>query len=494
VLGAVIVAIGALWWAGLREGTPWGDDWAMYVRHAKNLATGRAYADAPLIPNPYFPTYAPHTYPPGFPAMLVPIYLLFGVDIALLKTPVVVSFVLSLGVAAVYYRTRLSTVAALLLVLAVGLDPVNWELKDYILADFPFMLAILVCAWAIDAYYTASAGRGRHWIAIGAAIYAAYSIRTLGLLFLPALLAYELLTRRRIGTRFWIVAGTFVVLAAAEAVTLRWDTSYLTMVTHYGRMGAGGVWSDVVARAAHYRRASWDLWTMGRPPTTWFPLYADGLLVLGGAGLVRRMATRLSPVELFVLGYLVTIFLFPGYQGVRFLSPLLPFFFAYVLGVVDAVRRPLKLPFARSESSLKLPFARSGSSLRYAAFAIVLAPLALSYASFYGAARWDGIADGAHTPAARALFGYVRDRTPADAVFVVGKPRAFSLYTDRPAAVYHEGGTEDEWVAFMKRIGTRYVVTGMARVDRFDEWVRRDVAHFRLVYESGGLGLFEARL
>jgi hypothetical protein len=404
--------------------------------------------------------------------MLVPIYLLFGIDLAVLKLPVLVSFVLALVVAAAYYRPRLSAIGVVLLLLAVGLAPVNWELKDYILADFPFMLAILVCAWAIDTWYTASGGLPAHWIAIGVAIYAAYSMRTLGVLFVPVLLAYEVVTRRRIGVRLWVVAGTFAALAAAEALALRWDTGYLAMFTHYAPMSAGGVWADVVARVARYRGHSWDLWTWGRPPTTWFPLYADALLALGAVGLVRSMAIRASPVELFVLAYVATIFLFPGYQGVRFLCPLLPFFFAYVFGLVDAVRRPI---------------------LKYAALAIVAAPLALSYASFHRGARWDAIADGAHTPAARALFDYVRNHTPADAVFVVGKPRAFSLYTDRPAAVYHEWGTEDEWASFMKRIGTRYVVTGMPSVDRFDDWVRRDGADFRLVYERGDLRLFEAR-
>jgi hypothetical protein len=471
-LVAAIVAVGAFWCASIRAGTPWGDDWAMYVRHAVNLASGTAYDDTRFIGNPHFPTYAPRIYPPGLPLMLLPIYRAFGIDLTALKAPVILSFVLALGAAALYYGRELSRLAVLLLVLGVGFNPVNWELKDYIVADFPFMLAVLLCAWMIDTYYTPGRGGAGHAALIGLGIYAAYAMRTLGILWLPALLVHDLLARRTVTKRFGIVAATFLALALAQLLVVPWDASYLEMLAYYRDLSPREIWSHVMGRAALYRVASWDLWTMEQARPAWLRVYSDVLFVLAAAGLVKRMVTRLSAVELFVVGYLLTIFVFPGFQGVRFLTPLLPFVFAYVLGPLDGVDRP---------------------AARFALLAVLAIPLGWSYGSFYGTAPWSRSPAGAHMEAAQALFRHVREHTAPDAVFVVGKPRVFSLYTDRRAGVYHEPENPLELIGYMRSIGTRYVVTGMPESPRFDGWVRGDTEHFHLVYEAGGLGLFETR-
>ncbi len=472
LLALAIAAIGVFWFASIRAGTPWGDDWAMYVHHAKNLASGRAYDDTGFIHNPHFPTYAPRTYPPGFPLMLVPLYATFGVHFTALKIPVIASFVLALLAVAVYYRRDMSPAAILLIVLCVGLNPVNWELKEYILADFPFMLFVMLAAPAIDRLYTLPQPGARHGALIGLCIYAAYSTRTVGALFIPSLLVFDLLARQRVTRQFVVVTATFVSLAVLQSLVLPPDTGYLAMFAHYREMGPREIWADVVARAAHYRLAAADLWTMGQGRPEARRIYSDLFFALATAGLVIRMAMRLSPVDVFVTTYVLTIFVFPGFQGIRFLSPILPFAFAYVVGLVDRVPR---------------------LAVRWALLAVLIGPLGCFYGFFYGNAEWRSSPAGPHTPAARALFEYVRNHTAEDAVFIVGKPRALSLYTDRKAAVYHEPGDKTELIRYMRDSGARYVVTGIPDNPGFDEWVSNDKAHFRQVYETGGLRLFEAR-
>src|SRR5215218_8467038 len=51
-------------------GHAWGDDWAQYILHARNLLTGAPYGETGYIFNPDNPSVGPSTYPPGVPFLL----------------------------------------------------------------------------------------------------------------------------------------------------------------------------------------------------------------------------------------------------------------------------------------------------------------------------------------------------------------------------------------------------------------------------------------
>jgi len=69
VVVVVIAVVAAVHVAVLRSGHDWGDDFAMYCLHARNLAEGRAYAATGYIYNPSYPQVGPPTYPPIAPLL-----------------------------------------------------------------------------------------------------------------------------------------------------------------------------------------------------------------------------------------------------------------------------------------------------------------------------------------------------------------------------------------------------------------------------------------
>ena len=75
----VAALIGLFYLATIRPGHAWGDDFAQYIHHARNLATGVPYAATGYIYNPYNPTIGPRTYPPGFPLLLAPVVKLLPI-------------------------------------------------------------------------------------------------------------------------------------------------------------------------------------------------------------------------------------------------------------------------------------------------------------------------------------------------------------------------------------------------------------------------------
>src|ERR1700742_4260616 len=70
-------------------------DWAMYVMHARNIATGHAYADTVYVYQPETAMYGASTYPSGYALLLTPVYALFGVNILAFK--IVTDLALSLS-------------------------------------------------------------------------------------------------------------------------------------------------------------------------------------------------------------------------------------------------------------------------------------------------------------------------------------------------------------------------------------------------------------
>src|SRR5689334_21022175 len=95
-----IVAFGGAYLATLRAGQEWGDDFGLYVAHARNIVEGRPYDDTGYIYNPQNAVVSPRSYPPVFPLLLAPVYRLRGLDLTAMKAFVVLLFAATLGVLA----------------------------------------------------------------------------------------------------------------------------------------------------------------------------------------------------------------------------------------------------------------------------------------------------------------------------------------------------------------------------------------------------------
>jgi hypothetical protein len=67
----LLAVLALIYVATIRRGHLWGDDFALYISHARNLATGQPYAQTGYIYNPSVVNYSPRSYPPIFPLLLV---------------------------------------------------------------------------------------------------------------------------------------------------------------------------------------------------------------------------------------------------------------------------------------------------------------------------------------------------------------------------------------------------------------------------------------
>jgi hypothetical protein len=149
---ALILATGAFYIATIREGHSWGDDFAMYIHHAKNLAYGNAYADTGYIYNPNYPDIGPRAFPPLFPLLLAPVYRIMGLDLGAMKALNIVLFLVFLFVLYLLFRPELPFSYVLAILSALALNPYIWALKDQVISEFLFLTIIVLKFHSVASY------------------------------------------------------------------------------------------------------------------------------------------------------------------------------------------------------------------------------------------------------------------------------------------------------------------------------------------------------
>ena len=217
-LAIVLLLVGTVYFSTIRPGHDWGDDFSMYIIHARNIALRQPYTQTGYLLDPEITLQAwPASYPPVFPLLLAPVYRAFGLNYLALKILVQAILLLSLCPYYVLARLRgLSPLASSLVVGAFGLSALMLQVKESILAEGPYML---VAGAALVAMVVAYERRwdetkpARSAMVIVCLTLLAYGTRTVGLTLVIAFGAYELWRARRI-RRF----GVYVLGGLAAAL------------------------------------------------------------------------------------------------------------------------------------------------------------------------------------------------------------------------------------------------------------------------------------
>ena len=139
----VTLTSGALLYGTLTDGHNWGDDFASYIMQAESLAEGtpRAFVETNrfAIENSTHPI-GPNAYPWGFPLLLAPCRVAFGLNLFALKIAGALSYLLFLVVLWFGFRRTHSPFWRLCLVGIFALNPTMLVFADNILPDLPFYL------------------------------------------------------------------------------------------------------------------------------------------------------------------------------------------------------------------------------------------------------------------------------------------------------------------------------------------------------------------
>lgn len=470
IMLAVIIAVVGIWHAlTIRPGHDWGDDFAMYIQHAKNIATGVDYQSSHFIYNPTYPMQPP-SYPPLLPVLLAPVYRLVGLDLDAMKRALIPVFLASLVAFAALWRNRLTPWGLVAAVAVVGFNPYFWSFKDNILSDVPFLLFTSLALLAADHAGRQPRPRARDGLLVAAAVCLAYGARTAALVLIPTVIGYDLVRWRRLT---WL-SGCTVLLVAALVLVQR-----LTL----GALGSALLFDPrpavVANNALRYAAAFGVPWWNGVNLALSAALMAAivGLAAIGYVLAWRRVAS----VDLFVPLYSLLILAWGAFQGTRFLIPLIPFAVGYAFMAIDSLQR------------LGRPRLRQGL------LAALLIAVTLSYAGRYTHLDFGPLQRGIGAPQTVALFGFLREATPDDAVIAFITPRAAALFTERWSTAFGAMPDDREFLAFLARQGVTYLVIGPPDLEPQSQAdarraVQRHAACFEVAYQNADFSVYRVTL
>jgi 4-amino-4-deoxy-L-arabinose transferase-like glycosyltransferase len=436
ILGTIVL-LGGIHLATLREGHEWGDDFSLYVAHARNLVEGRAYTDTGYVYNPHNSIVSPRSYPPLFPLLLAPVYSTFGMDLTAMKAFVIVLFMLLLGVLAVVAGERLPLPYVLGFLVLFALNPYVWQHKDRLLSETPFMLFAFLALFLADKALERQGPRSRclAWgLLAGLVAYLACATRTVGVVLVPSILVVQFLRWRRLGL-------------ASLAITAACAVGVVTQSLLLGHNGNASYLDQLVFDPLRFARIAVSLvkgiggfFENGYSQVAGVFLYG-GLALLAVSGYVARLRDRPTVHEAFAVLYLLLLVIWPAAESdPRFLLPILPFF---LLFVAEGVQRLRATPLGRLQTSFALGLA---------------AAVLVSYAGWYSRLDLGPVRDGVTTPESVALFDWIRTRTEGEDVFLFQKPRALALYTGRRTLAHHRTSSDDSLWQLLNSSGVTHVV------------------------------------
>jgi hypothetical protein len=469
--GGIILCLGAVYLGTVRPGHDWGDDFGLYLRHARNLAEGLPYGDTGYVYNPALASLSPRTYPPVFPLLLAPVYAGAGLDLVALKVEVILLLLVFLWVMYRVVRHDLPLPCVLATLLLIGLNPYVWVHRDRLLSEIPFLLFTgLALLWLdrADKPTRPLSSRVRYTLLAGAAVFLAYGTRSIGIVLVPAVVLHELLRRRKPGLVSAGVVLTFALGVLLQRALLPFDGSYLDQLR--------------VDPAVYLRNAAGVPQALGVFLDNGYfalprVLLLGLLLVLAAAGYRHRWRTRRTACEVLVVLYGLAVVAWPSAQGdPRFLLPLLPLWLMYAWHGLTAVAARLRRP----ELARRLAVGLTG---------VVLACYAGRYTQLEGGPRREGIGKAETT----ALFDFVRAHTEPDAVLLFQKPRALALFTGRRASAHHTPPSDRDLWRYLDAIGATHVVVGRVFPDShayLQPFVARHPGRLRAVYANADFTVY----
>jgi hypothetical protein len=436
VVAAVILVAAICYAATLTSGHVFvNDDFAAYVMHARNLVEGNPYSDIGYIPNPDAMWISPSSgYPPIYPAILAPIYWLFGLNLHAFKIATIFCFVGFLSVYAELIESEIGSVATAILILLLSFNPVFWEQREFILSEFPYLLFSFAALLAIERVYAVlerdeiKVGRV---VLVSALLYCAYGTRTIGVALLFGLIAADLVKFRR-PSRFLIcVLALTGFLVGVQTLLLTSPKGYASAF-HFSL-------HTIAVNTIYYGKTLSYVWDNGFSKVFQIVL-ALAFTAAATLGYLKSLWRERGAKEFYLLAYVAVLLAWNSEIGLRGLLPILPLYLFYGVRECSRLLEGARLP------------------VRVIAAGAFVGIVAVSYA---GKIRHEAALPADPNVAdadAESMFEYVRAHSSPEDVLVFSKPRSLALFTDRRVAALSPDQNQAQQLAFLNSIHATILV------------------------------------
>jgi len=430
----------------LTRGHLWGDDFAAYLMQAKSITNGSMQT---FIEHNTFTIMesseqiGPFAYPWGFPLLLVPAYILFGIDPLLLKLPGLLTYIVFLLAFFFMIKRRFTLTESLLTVSLFAFNPELLHFVDNILSDIPFLLLSTLSILLAD--MTVHETRRKHRLVLaagtGASIFGAFFFRTQGLILLGSLLLFQAIQfLRQREQRKKIISDSLLIVAV---FSILWGISTLIFPggqTSYLALYAGFSLELFFDNIPYYSNIFSQFFSTLPGISFVFGIFVVFFFI----GLISRFMEDLLFV-IYSFLYLLVLWSWPERQGYRFLFPLLPLFIYFAL---KGMRTMIQKIGGEQKALLQ--------KTEYAFLSLMVVLLAYNAGNYaYINLRDHREINGPFDPFSMETYAFIKDNTPSDSVIVFFKPRAMRLMTDRDSIALTDCDRipTGDYLALSKKVG-----------------------------------------
>ncbi|WP_353432643.1 hypothetical protein [Polynucleobacter sp. MWH-UH23A] len=415
----------------------WGDDFAQYIWQALTIVYG-GYAEFMqtntfIINNSSF-VIGSITYPWGVPLVLSLIYRVNGMDLIAFKYLGFFSYLLFLLTIYIGFLKYFPKKICLIVVAYFAINPFWVDGVNTIVSDIPFLFLSTVCIFLMNAIVVSKQvifTKVIDQFLLGILIFTAFLVRNNGVLLLVNLFFIQLIgfwqhrkwfNKSQIRQEVLITSipfGVFIFLLIAEHSFLpNGDSTHI----HF------------LMQANHVTVFKNFIYTIRLPRfffgSPWLYIATIFPVILG-----VRKTWRQSYCYLIYMSLTLALYsLWPAHGGPRFIFPILPLYFFYlVVGVLELSKRMMNLrgPLLGSHSKV-IAYALSGL--------FMVSSIAYGYADL---PRNVNQVDGPYSQSTAQVVNFLEKNTRIDDVIIFRKPRVMYLLSSRKSVLIdNEAGLE----------------------------------------------------
>lgn len=435
----IVVITAVLCYSVIQEGHSWGGDFSLYINQAIHLAdkgsVNELYQWNKVSMQSSSHEIGPYLYPNGFPLLLAPVYKLFGVNFKLMKWLCALSFLLTIPLIFTEFKNRFNTVIYPIVItclIAFNYDVIIFI--DNVLSDFPFWFFCMLTFYLMRRNNTLL-----NQILLGLCAFYAYFIRDIGLFLIPTIFVFQFVNSHKYFNNNYLRLIPFAVFCLFfllnKAIFPNGGENHLNMLIN------GLSLSLIKHNLEYYLNLLAGLFTIE------INRLFFGILIIAVAiiGVFKGLKHNLHYV-VFVALCMAMLLVWPSQQGPRFMFPVLPFVFYFLVNGLLVIFSTINVP---------------------AKFQKYLLAAGIVVFSYYSINKIKGLNYNSNhvvTPEINEVFNYVATAETKDKIVGFIKPRVLYLFT-----------------------GVKSIVTDFNHFDN-------SIADYYLVYKYDGLDISNYQL
>ncbi len=474
-INLIIIIISIFYLININSGHDWGGDFSMYILNAKNIVQGLPYAQTPYIYNENVSDYGPSAYPPIFPLLLSPIIAVFGVNFLFLKIPGILCFIGFL----LFFNKKIipegfSPFLRIILIMIIGFFPYFFILSESILSEFPFLFFCFLSLMMINKLSNCSKKNRKTKLislATGLLIYISYGIRSIGIILIPIMFLLFIFRNKKISLEVVTSFAFTILLVFIQSLLIPQTNKYFDQIP----FSIFELSSSLLQSTTYYLILIINLFDLDS-------IFLQGLSFLISIegfvlGLLVHGKKKLSSFDLFFFFYIAALLVWPSYQYLRFLVPIIPLYFLYIIEGFDFFIKKINIRTVR----IIIPVILVGFvSFNYIQTYMEIFPRPIS---------------AIEKPETQELFQFIKAETKEEDVILFFKPRVLALFTDRKSLAMRFPDPDGDAISKMKSFGVDYVILNKNHMFEYQPelklFIYSNPQYFDLIFENLDFNIYK---